>query len=403
MNNPAVVLGTDVSALAVVRSLGRRGIPVFVVGVKGKDYASVSRYARFVKCEDLNREESVLEALYGIEREGDRKIALFATADLHVLHIVRNREGLSRNFCFVLPDVDVVETLMDKRRFSGLAASRGYAVPKTLYSNSLAEIENAAAEVHYPCVVKPLYRTAYWSRNVSPDKKVLWYSNAEELLEEIKSLGACSESLVIQEWIPGGDEDVCFCLACLDRDGKPIGLFSGRKLRQYPPLTGVTSLAVSLRDSELEAMALKVLTHAGCKGLCSVEFKFSSRDGSYRITEPTVGRVDLQEGASTNSGVDLPYIAYLDAIGVTPEFSKDFTEGIVWINEPFELNSLLQRKRMNGSPAAPFFKHYRGKRAYALFAKDDPGPFFQFVANTGRRGGRYLKKTIGIHGADKEN
>jgi len=388
---PAVVLGVDVSALAVARSLGRRGIPVFVVGVNGKDYASASRYARFVMCEDLNDEASVLRSLHSIGKKVNGKSALFSTADLHVLHISRSREELSRHFCFVLPGPDVIETLMDKKKFFHYASSSGFLVPETFYSDSREELERISEEACYPSVVKPLYRTAYWSRHVPPEKKVMKVATATELLDAVQSVGASGESLIVQEWIPGGDDDIYFCLSYLDRSGEPLALFTGRKLRVYPPLTGHTCLAESRRNLKLETVALKLLTQAGCRGLCSVEFKRSTADGLFRIIEPTVGRFDLQEGIGPHSGIDIPYIAYLDAIGEKQEFSNDYREGIIWVNEPFEFNSLLARQ-MNGAGSAPPFWHYGGKRRFALLAGDDPGPFFQFLKVAGRRGARYLQR-----------
>jgi D-aspartate ligase len=392
--NPAVILGADVSALNIARSLGRRGIAVFVVGGNRKDYAAASKYTTFVMCEDLNDEDSVLTVLRDIAKTVSRKMALMATADLHVLHMSRNRDDLARDYCFVLPDEDTIETLMDKKKFALYASSYDFKVPATYYSNSSDQLREVSLTASYPCVVKPLYRTEYWSRCVPPEKKVMKAATAAELMDTVAALGVSGESLVVQEWIPGGDEDVHFCLAYLTRSGKPLALFTGRKLRQYPSLTGVTSLAESRRNLELEGVALKLLTHARCRGLCSVEFKRSTADGSFTITEPTVGRVDLQEGVSTCSGMDIPYIAYRDAVGEREEVSNDYADGVVWINEPFELNSFLGRRQTNGRSSSPFFMHYRGKRTYAVLAKDDPGPFFHFLATAGWRGTRYAKKAV---------
>jgi predicted ATP-grasp superfamily ATP-dependent carboligase len=391
---PTVILGADVSALNVARSLGRRGIPVFVIGGNRKDYAAASKYTTFVMCEDLNDENSVLKVLQDIAKTVSRKMVLMATADLHVLHMSRNRDDLAKDYCFVLPAEGTIETLMDKKKFARYAVSHDFKVPETYYSSSSKQLERISRKVSYPCVVKPLYRTEYWSRCVPPEKKVMKAATATELTDVVQSLGASDESLVVQEWIPGGDEDVHFCLAYLDRSEKPLALFTGRKLRQYPSLTGVTSLAESRSNQELENMAVKLLTHARCRGLCSVEFKRSTADGSFTITEPTVGRVDLQEGVSTCSGIDIPFIAYLDAIGEKQELSNGYADGVVWINEPFELNSFLVRRQTNGRSSAQFFIHYRGKRTYALLAKDDPGPFFHFLAAAGRRGTRYAKKAV---------
>ena len=392
--SPAVVLGADVSALNVVRSLGRKGVRVFVVGNNAKDYAAASRYAKFVFCEDLTDERKVISVLMSISRNTGRKAVLIATSDLHVLHISRNRDLLRMSYEFVLPDHGVIETLMDKRRFHDFADRHGFPVPMTFFSNNEPELLKIADQLLYPCVVKPLYRTAYWSQHVPPDKKVMKVVSVRELREKIEALHAMNQPLIIQEWIPGGDEEVYFCLAYLDRAGRALALFTGRKLRQYPPLTGVTSMAESIKSEQLAELTKAVFAEARCIGLCSLECKYDSSTDSFKITEPTVGRVDLQEGISTHAGIDIPFIAYQDALGLSPSDQIGILEGVKWINEPYELNSLLSRDSGNGTARGSFFKHYKGKRSYAVTAADDPGPFLRFVAVAGGRGLRYLRKAI---------
>jgi predicted ATP-grasp superfamily ATP-dependent carboligase len=232
---PTVILGADVSALNVARSLGRRGIPVFVIGGNRKDYAAASKYTTFVMCEDLNDENSVLKVLQDIAKTVSRKMVLMATADLHVLHMSRNRDDLAKDYCFVLPAEGTIETLMDKKKFARYAVSHDFKVPETYYSSSSKQLERISRKVSYPCVVKPLYRTEYWSRCVPPEKKVMKAATATELTDVVQSLGASDESLVVQEWIPGGDEDVHFCLAYLDRSEKPLA----------PPVAGDCALSSS--------------------------------------------------------------------------------------------------------------------------------------------------------------
>jgi D-aspartate ligase len=395
---PAVVLGVDVSALNVIRSLGRRGINVYAIGCNPNDFGSVSRYAKFLFCESLNDEEKVMSALSQTSRNAEKRFVLFCTSDLHVLFISRNREILKEHYDFVLPAHDVIETLMDKKNLDRFARKHGFPVPTTFFSQKEDDICEIAETIHYPCVVKPLYRTAYWSQNIPPEKKVLKIDSPADLTQKIKELNIGDQSLILQEWIPGGDQRVYFCLAYFNEDGEPVALFNGRKLRQYPPLTGVTSMAESIQSHVLSSMAVDFLKKAGCKGLCSLEFKYDSTYNSFKITEPTVGRVDLQEGISTQAGLDIPFIAYQDAIKKGQPFQSDYRIGLKWINEPFELNAFLTQRRMNGYCTGQFFQHYHGQRSFAVMAWDDPKPFFLFLQGAGKRGVRYLRKIASLKG-----
>lgn len=391
---PAVVLGTDISALNIVRSLGRKGIATYVLGNRTDDYAAASKYAAFRFCEDLTDEKKVIEALLNVSRKLGERAVLFCTADLHVLYVSKNRDILDKHFAFVLPEHDVIEMLLEKRRFHDFAVQNQLPVPATFFSANRSELEKIIPNLPYPCAVKPLYRTAYWSRNVPPDKKVMKFFSPRDLWRQLAELNALNEPLIFQEWIEGGDEQVLFCLAYVGNDPAVTAYFTGRKLRQYPPLTGVTSLAESVRDVEIADLTFRLFTRAGFRGLCSLECKYDVVYQTLKITEPTVGRVDLQEGIAVEAGVDLPMIAYEDAIGRAGQYPADFTVGIKWVNEPFEFNAFLTRQRGNGGKGGSFFEPYRGERRYAVMAWDDPRPFFLFLKKAGGRGLRFAKKAF---------
>ena len=76
--------------------------------------------------------------------------------------------------------------------------------------------------------------------------------------------------------------------------------------------------------------------------------------------------------------MDIPYICYLDAIGQSPTPQKDFEEGIIWINETFDLYSIIDYMK-RGVGFKELIKAYRGKRTYALWSLYDPMPFFSFI------------------------
>jgi predicted ATP-grasp superfamily ATP-dependent carboligase len=159
-------------------------------------------------------------------------------------------------------------------------------------------------------------------------------------------------------------------------------------------VTGVTSLAESIKNQKLIETTLEILRTAGCIGLCSIEYKYDASDGLFKITEPTVGRVDLQEGISTQAGLDIPFIAYQDAIGISQSTQMNYKVGIKWINEPFEFNAFLTQVRGNGHGMSSFFRSYKGPRSFALLSVNDPNPFLHFLIWAGKRGFRYLKKVL---------
>src|SRR3984885_2301036 len=78
----AVVLGGDYQGLGIVRSLGRRGIPICVID----DEQSISRYSRYVThashVPDLRNEAAIIKELFALgKRLNLRGWVLFPTRD----------------------------------------------------------------------------------------------------------------------------------------------------------------------------------------------------------------------------------------------------------------------------------------------------------------------------------
>lgn len=95
----AVVLGGDYQGLGIVRSLGRRGVPICVID----DEHSIARFSRFVRywvrVPSLRREEKIVQVLLETERRlGLQGRVVYPTRDEMVAALSRHREELSRRF-----------------------------------------------------------------------------------------------------------------------------------------------------------------------------------------------------------------------------------------------------------------------------------------------------------------
>jgi D-aspartate ligase len=95
----AVVVGGDFQGLGIVRSLGRRGVPVCVID----DERSIARFSRYtrhaVRVPDLRDEERTVNAVLEIgHRLGLRGWVLFPTREETVAAFSRRRERLTEWF-----------------------------------------------------------------------------------------------------------------------------------------------------------------------------------------------------------------------------------------------------------------------------------------------------------------
>lgn len=387
----AVVIGISINSLSIIRSLGRKYINVIAIHHNNTDYVAKSRYCRVVYCKKLYG-KILVKKLISIGKSTKKEKVLFCTSDMSVLTVSKYRELLKEYYKFVLPPDFTVKMLMNKKLFYKFASKNNFNVPKTFFVSDKRDIDRIGNATCYPCLIKPEYRDNNWDMNVSKIDKILYVKSKNEYFRCIGNINILNNPLIVQEWVEGTDKDVFYCLTYINRNHEPIAVFTGKKIRQFPVLTGSTSIAESLWVPQIAEESLKLLRASGCIGICSVEFKYSKRYNVFYVTEPTVGRTDTQEGSSIESGLDIPYIAFLDALGHDPEPLTSFREGIKWINEPEDYNSVRAYLKNKKISFIKLIASYRGKRTYALKAMDDPLPFIAFLYEKLKKGSlRFLK------------
>jgi len=387
----AVVTELALGSLSIIRSLGKRGVPVIGIDHNTTNFGVYSKYCRPVFCENVNS-DPLVQTLLDLAKTLDQKAVILCNTDQSALVVSRYREELQDYYTFVLPSHEVLETLINKKMFHEFAVKHKLPVPHTIFTHSKEEAEAAADVIPFPCVIKPQLRTSSWYELIYPLHKVIFISSKSEYFEVINNYDIASQALIIQECIQGKDEDIYFCLTYIDRDLQPLATFSGKTIRLHPVRTGLYAAAESFFEPFVVKETLRILSLAGCKGPCSVEFMFCHKDMTFKITEPTAGRIDMQESMATACGIDIPYISYQDAIGVKQKLSENFRQGVKWLCETEEIYAF--RQCLGNSGLKKLVSSYSGKRAYGLFDVDDPLPFLKFFSTVIKRKARkFIKRT----------
>ncbi|MGD9531110.1 hypothetical protein [Pseudonocardia sp.] len=328
---PVVVTGADLpGGLGIARALRDEGTPVY-----GLALDPASPCCRSSSWTDVLpvREDSVsgwLRALTELSTRHPRQV-LMISQDTVVEIVARHAQQLSGRYAFVLPDPGTVRTLGHKTAFATWAREHGFPIPRTEVVCGERELTEALDRLTFPVVVKPDLRNGRWSAASGRTKAHVLHS--PEAVSAIPfPLFEVSDRYVVQEWIDGGDADVRFCLLYRDRDGRELGYRTGRKLLQWPVGTGNTAVCTTTDDPELHRLARELFDRAGLVGLASLEVKRDRRDGRYYVTEPTVGRPNLQSNVAAAAGVNLIAMAYRDACGA-PAVPVGRTRPAIWLSE----------------------------------------------------------------------
>lgn len=311
MSVPAVVVGAGINGLGVVRSLGRAGVPTWLVESDPSDPALRSRYARTVAAASLTG-TAVVDALLTLRARFAVDPVLFLTREETVEAVSVALDRIAPRYRISMPEVRLMRQLMDKVGFQALAEQHGFPIPRALHLRHADDLPRTE-RLEYPCVLKPVVKTERYSASF---KKAYKVESPAELRDIFLDVGGAAE-MVAQEWIEGGDDRIYFCLQYRRRGQTALTSFTGRKLRSWPPQTGGTASCVPADDAaeELEHLTNAFFSAVGYFGIGSIEYKQHARTGRFMMIEPTVGRTDFQEEIATLNGVNIPYAAYCGELG----------------------------------------------------------------------------------------
>jgi len=359
-----------VNGLAAIRSLGRSGLRVIAFDHRPYALGFRSRYAEARLAPDpLDNEEGFVAALRSLAEETDDVLPVFPTHDEHVNAIARHAGTLER-YRFPFPSWEILERIQSKRHQLDTAESVGLPIPSTFHPASRDEALAAGEELGYPVLVKPSANVGF-RRN---HRRQLFRCETPAELERAYEAAAPYEPMV-QELIPGGDEELYTLGSYLSADGEALGLFSGHKLSQTRGFMGSARVGEAVWVDEVVEQGLALLRALGYHGISQVETKRDPRDGRFKLMEVNP-RLWQWHSLSAACGVDLPYIAYRDLVGDPLPPARMHGDGKRWAIT-----------LMAGLPVAL----QRPPYVDAVFARDDPKPALVQLGRFAHRGAQRLR------------
>jgi D-aspartate ligase len=372
---PAVIIGLDcLPGIQTARILAENGVPVIGIARDPSHPFSHTNTCDAIRFTTFGQDElmSVLEV---ISSQLDRKAVLYPCTDTSVLLVSRNREILQQHYHIALPEPETLEMLMDKTRFFRFAREYGLPVPATLFLRTQAEAIAASKQIPFPCIMKPGFKTANWERNAA-GAKAYFLSSPQAFLAAYDRCGSWAESIVAQEWVRGKDSDLYSCNCYFDANSKPVITFVARKLRQNPPVLGVSASGEECRNDTVLKQTLRLFTSLRLRGLGYLEMKWDAHTGQYRIIEPNIGRPTGRSAIAEAGGVPLIYSMYCDLAGLPlPAHREQRYRGAKWIYFKKDLASSWYYWQKGDLTLRQWARSLRGHKRDAVFSWRDPLPF----------------------------
>jgi D-aspartate ligase len=376
----AFVLGLFDTGLAVVRALGRAGVPVYGFDHVSSEYGFRSRYGAHEQCPDpVRHPDALVRLLVEQARRCAAPPVLYVTSDAYAGFVSEYRDALEPYLVHALPSKRAIAAALDKRCQYRLAQDAGIPIAPTYWPSTREEARALAATLSYPVVVKPAI--AYLGRKDFHGAKAVRVDRAEQLLELFEAAFARGRAALIQSLIVGPNTNHCKVCAYLDADGAPRACVCMRKIRQYPVDFGVGTMMESVDDPELVALGLRLCRAMEWRGPVSIEFKRDERDGGWKLVELNP-RLWQQHGFAAACGVNFPMLQYRDLTGA-PEPATRYRLGIRWMDEFRDPRSAWEHMRSGRLTAGQWARSMIRVRDFALFAFDDPKPFLSSLISHG--------------------
>jgi predicted ATP-grasp superfamily ATP-dependent carboligase len=384
--NAAIVMQVSwANGLDIIRDLSAAGVPLLAIDANPRALGLHSRLAAGQVCPDPREDEDAFVSwLAGLGPRFARRPVLFPTHDQYIWPISRNAERLESSFLIPFSRWDTMKRLHDKRAQMEAAWRVGVDTPKTVFVDSDEDLERGAEEIGFPAIFKPVESLAF---KVRFRRHVLEIGSREELLRTYDAVRDCG-TLMLQDIVPGGDEELYTLGSYLDAQSRPLAVFTGHKLRQHPPRFGHVSMAVSAWVPELAEAGLRLLHELGYHGVSQVEFKRDPRDGRYRLMEVNA-RHWMWHSLATACGVNLSLAAYRDAVG-DPYIAPRQTDGKKWVVALTDVRDALSGWRRHETKLGPWLRSYRGVSVDGLYSLRDPVPGLLI---TGRQLKRFVTRT----------
>jgi D-aspartate ligase len=366
----ALVVGGEHPGLGVVRSLGRRGIPVVVVDDQ-QNISSFSRYAeRVVRVPDLLDERRAVDAILDVGRRfGLRDWVLFPTRDETVAACARYRDELATFFKVTTPEWNITQWAWDKKKTYELAERLGIPCPRTF--NPLNDDELDALRDRLPLAIKPAIKENFF---YATGVKAWRATTIDELHERYAEARKCikPEEILVQEIVPG-DGDCQFSYCAFFRDGEAHSTLLARRERQHPREFGRAATYVESVDVPvIEQLSLRFLKAIDYYGLVEVEFKQDPRDGQYKLLDVNA-RTWGFHALGFAAGVDFPYLLFADQTG-EPVARKRGSSGMGWLRAITDVPTALGDMVSGHLSPARYLGTLRRTRIESVFSAEDPMP-----------------------------
>lgn len=291
-----MILVTDTQlrqSIAIIRSFGKRGIPVVAADSEIVSTGFFSRYVskRIVYPDpEINEQGFIAKILQTAQKYKVQMI--IPVRDKSLKAIVKHKSlFLEHNIIIPTANYDLISNMQNKAKTLALAKKIGLDIPKTYESADICNIGE------FPILLKPLESSGGRGIKLCKNKKELELNLKEK-----------NDYFFAQEVLPVGGKEIGYYALC-DKNSNIVAYTVQERIRSYPISGGPSTFRKTIHNEDIAKLGEKLLKSLKWQGVAMVEFKIDNRDNKPKLIEVNP-RFWGSLALSISAGVDFPYLLY---------------------------------------------------------------------------------------------
>jgi predicted ATP-grasp superfamily ATP-dependent carboligase len=382
-----VTSGSSAPALAIVRSLGNRGIESIVGDINWLTAAGFSKHAKYrVVYPDPADQEAFITCLINACQALQCNI-IFPVTNRSLPAVAQYRSQLEHAGISVpVPEQRTLIKAIDKAQTIEIAERIQIPCPETCMIRE--EIASFAHRVGFPLVIKP--RTGWGAASVA------FVKTARELSTQYQTISSIFDKPLVQEYIPGTKGNVYSVTAIFNKQHEVKASITTRKIRENPPSGGGCVFGITTPPNEATRYGLQLLSELKWYGVATVEFKIDSRDGKPKLMEINprfLGYTQLVVAA----GIDLPYVLYQIAKGEAVDTISRYRVGVKWVRLWEDLLTFLRPPLPNLWNTWSRIESYNKALEFDFLSRTDPLPSCVIIPHLIAKKLGIIKRDMAVH------
>lgn len=387
----AIILGGENGiALSIARSLGRRGVDVYLLARPD----CLDRHSRYVRHIHLTDDDSSPESawsgfLLGNHSQHLRGSVLIAASDIALELIIEHRQALSSRYLLDLCNPEAQKLMLNKLYTYRKSREVGILTPRFWEVGNHGDVESHRDEYVYPLIVKPIFSHKFV--RVFRYGKYIMVNDISELMDACSRVWEHDINVMLVELIPGPDSLLCSYYTYIDERGDTLFDFTKRVIRRYPISYGVGCYHVTDHIPELRNLALELFRSVGLMGVANIEFKYDERDGTLKIIECNA-RFTAANRLVEAAGFDLAWLVYSRAIGCFRPFGRrEYRQGLRLLRPGWDFLAYLALRAQGELAFASWVRSIMHPQLFQYFSWTDPAPWIASMPRLPGRLFRYLQ------------